>query len=128
LIQGAVEDLRRVMRSFGFASAGIITMLVTQPNARVHLAAMLIVIALCVTLPLSPIESALMVVAIAIVLVAESFNTAIEAVVDLASPDIHPLARRAKDVAAGGVLIAAMAAAAIGVLVLWPRLAWLIQR
>src|SRR4051794_27456175 len=98
-------------------------MVATQPNARVHLVAMLVVVALCILLPLTALESAVMVLAIAIVLVAEAFNTAVEAAVDLASPEIHPLARRAKDVAAGGVLIAALASVVIGVLVLWPRLA-----
>ena len=67
-------------------------------------------------LPLPPFAWALVVVAIALVLVAELFNSALEAVVDLASPADHPLAKQAKDIAAGAVLVAAAAAVAIGLL------------
>jgi diacylglycerol kinase len=67
-------------------------------------------------LRLPPFAWALVVVAIALVLVAELFNSALEAVVDLASPDDHPLAKQAKDIAAGAVLVAAAAAVAIGLL------------
>jgi diacylglycerol kinase len=69
-------------------------------------------------LRLSALGWAIVVLAIALVLAAELANTAIEAVVDLASPDEHPLARRAKDVAAAGVLVASAGAAAAGALVL----------
>jgi diacylglycerol kinase (ATP) len=61
------------------------------------------------------------------VLVGEAFNTALEAVVDLASPALHPLARIAKDVAAAGVLLAAMTAAGVGLVVLVPRLIALLR-
>jgi len=67
-------------------------------------------------------------VAIGLVMVGEAFNTALEAVVDLASPAVHPLARIAKDVSAAGVLIAAMLAAVTGLLVLGPRLIALLLR
>ena len=67
-------------------------------------------------LRLPPFAWALVVVAIALVLVAELFNSALEAVVDLASPDDHPLAKQAKDISAGAVLVAAAAAVAIGLL------------
>lgn len=69
-------------------------------------------------LRLRPLAWALVVVAIALVLVAELVNAAIEAVVDLVSPESHPLAGRAKDVAAAAVLVSALAAVAIGALVL----------
>jgi diacylglycerol kinase len=74
-------------------------------------------------LHLSASSWAIVVLAIALVLAAELANTAIEAVVDLASPDDHPLAKRAKDVAAAGVLVALAGAAAAGVLVLVATLA-----
>lgn len=67
-------------------------------------------------LRLPPLAWALVVVAIALVLVAELFNSALEAVVDLASPADHPLAKQAKDIAAAAVLVAAAAAVAIGLL------------
>ena len=69
-------------------------------------------------LRLSIANWAILVLAIALVVAAELANTAIEAVVDLASPDLHPLAKRAKDVAAAGVLVASVGAAAAGALVL----------
>jgi len=74
-------------------------------------------------LRLSPLGWAVVVLAIALVLAAELGNTAIVAVVDLASPDDHPLAKRAKDLAAAGVLVASAGAAAAGVLVLVATLA-----
>jgi len=72
------------------------------------------------------IEWCAVVAAIGLVVTAEGVNTAIEAVVDLASPEQHPLAGRAKDVAAGAVLLAAVTAAVIGLLVFGPRLLALI--
>jgi diacylglycerol kinase len=70
-------------------------------------------------LRLSPLEWAAVAFAVALVLTAELLNTALEAVVDLASPAEHPLAKRAKDVAAAAVLVAALGALAIVALVLW---------
>lgn len=97
-------------------------MLRTQRNAWIHAAASLAVIALGLWLGLSPLEWALIIFAIGIVWMAEFINTALEAVVDLASPDIHPLAKVGKDVAAAAVLSGAATAAIIGLLVLGPRL------
>lgn len=115
-------SLRRTLRSFGFASAGLRYLVRTQPNFRVHLAAAVTVVALALALGATALELAVLVLAIGLVMVGEAFNTALEAVVDLASPAIHPLARIAKDVAAAGVLIAAMLAATVGLLILGPRL------
>ena len=94
----------------------------TQPNFRVHLVAAAAVLAVSFGVGVTIVEMAIMVLAIGLVLVAEAMNTAIEAVVDLASPAIHPLARIAKDVAAAGVLVAAGIAALTGLVVLLPRL------
>jgi diacylglycerol kinase len=74
-------------------------------------------------LRLAPLEWALLVLAVALVMTVELLNTALEAVVDLASPELHPLAKHAKDVAAAAVLIASAGAVAVGALVLWARLA-----
>jgi diacylglycerol kinase (ATP) len=101
---------------------GIGTLLRTQTNARIHLAATVVVIGAGFGLEISRMEWALVVAAIGLVWTAEGLNTAIEAAVDLVSPEQHPLAGRAKDVAAGAVLLAALAAAVIGVLVFGPRL------
>jgi diacylglycerol kinase len=73
-------------------------------------------------LRVSRVEWAILVLTIAAVIILEGLNTAIEAAVDLASPQVHPLAKVAKDVAAGMVLVAAVAAAAVGGLILGPPL------
>jgi len=106
------------------AARGVMVLLGSQPNAAIHLVATVVVLVLGVTLHLAIAEWCWIVSAIGGVWVAEAFNTAIELVTDLASPDVHPLAGRAKDVAAGAVLLAALASACIGLLVLGPR-AWI---
>jgi diacylglycerol kinase (ATP) len=116
------SDLRRVLRSFGFAGAGIVTLLHTQPNARVHVALGAGAASLAFWLGLSALECAVLVLTMGLVLVAEAVNTAIEAVVDLASPSIHPLAQRAKDIAAGAVLLSAVTAVLVGLALFGPRL------
>ncbi|MCE7937916.1 diacylglycerol kinase [bacterium] len=115
----------RVM-SFRHAFAGLAHVARTQTNARIHLVAAAVVVVLGARLGLPARDWALVALCIGLVLAAEAMNTAVEAVVDLASPDVHPLARVAKDAAAGAVLLTAMAAAAVGLLVLGPPLAaWL---
>ena len=108
------------LRSFGHAFRGIGVLLSTQPNARIHAAATILVIVAGVLLGISRIEWALIALAIAIVWAAEALNTAIEFLVDLASPDLHPLAAKAKDAAAGAVLVAAIGSALVGGLVFGP--------
>ena len=121
-MMAAADDVRRVLRSFGFAGAGIVTLLHTQPNARVHLALGAGAASLAAWLGLSALECAVLVLTVGLVLVAEAVNTAIEAAVDLASPAIHPLAQRAKDVAAGAVLLSAVTAVLVGLALFGPRL------
>lgn len=116
------------LRSIGFALQGIQWLLRTQPNALVHLFATAVVLLAGGYFGIAPLEWALLVGAIGAVWTAEALNTAIEWAVDLASPAHHPLAGKAKDVAAAGVLIASLAAVAIGALVFWPYVAALISR
>jgi diacylglycerol kinase len=89
---------------------------------RFHLAAALVVIVLAIRLQVAPQEWLWLLAAITGVLVTELMNTAIERTVDLATPDVHPLAKAAKDTAAGAVLVAALFAAAIGFIILGPPL------
>jgi diacylglycerol kinase (ATP) len=96
-------------------------LIATQANARIHLVAAGIAIGAGFFFGISRAEWCAVVGAIGLVLTAEGINTAVEAVVDLASPELHPLAEHAKDVAAGAVLIAALTAVVIGVLVFGPR-------
>jgi len=110
------------LRSFKFAARGIATMLKTQQNAWLHAAATLAVIATGMWLRLSFGEWCWIALAITAVWTAEALNTAFEFLTDLASPEFHPLAAKAKDVAAGAVLLAAIGSVAIGGLVLGPHL------
>lgn len=114
---------RRLRAAFAVAFGGFGHALRTQVTFRVQVGAALVVLALAVWLRLRPIEAALVVGAVALVLAAELANSALEALVDLLSPDPHPLARRAKDLAAATVLTVAGGAAAVGGFVLVPRLA-----
>lgn len=110
------------INSFRPAFAGMAHVLRTQPNAWLHSIISVAVIAVGLWLGLPTTSWATIVVMMAVVWAAEFFNTAIEAVVDLASPQIHPLAKVAKDVSAGAVVICAAAAVVVGLLVLGPPL------
>jgi diacylglycerol kinase len=108
--------------SFRHAFAGWAYVLRTQRNSWIHAAFTVGVVGVGLWLQLDLLSWALIVVAIGLVWMAEFTNTALEAVVDLASPDLHPLAKSGKDVAAAAVLTAAATAVVIGFLVLGPPL------
>lgn len=110
------------LRSFRHAFHGWWYVICTQQNAWIHAvaSALVLLFALWLNLPLR--DWAVLILTIALVWSAEFLNTAIEAVVDLASPSRHPLAKVGKDVGAAAVLIAAMASVVIGFLVLGPPL------
>ncbi len=110
------------LTSFKYAFSGMWHVLRTQRNARIHLSLALVVIVLGLWLGLSRIEWAIIVLTIGLVLAAESFNTVAEAAVDLATAEYHPLAKIAKDVAAGAVLLMAITAVVVGLLILGPPL------
>lgn len=123
--QPSREGARRavtLLASFRYALTGVRYLLWTQRNAKIHLAIGIIAVTLGLALGIDHGEWLALVVTIALVITAEGFNTAIEAVVDLASPGVHPLAKVAKDVAAGTVLIAAAASVVVGLIVFLPRL------
>ncbi len=106
------------LQSFKFAFRGLFALLKTQPNARVHLLATIAVIIAGVLLHISAAEWCWLVLAMVAVWVAEALNTAIEQLADVVSPNFHPAIARAKDLAAAGVLLAALGAVVIGALVL----------
>ncbi len=108
--------------AFGHAFRGWWHVLKTQRNAWIHSVVATLVIAVCLWLGLPLRDWAVIVLTIAMVFTAEFINTAIEAVVDLASPVHHPLAKVGKDVGAGAVLISALAAVLVGLLILGPPL------
>jgi diacylglycerol kinase len=120
---GMMNDrLKRRLRSFRFALAGLAALLRSTPNAQIHLAAALLAIGLGLGLGLSVVEWCVVALCISAVLAAEAFNTAIEQLTDLISPSYHPLAGKAKDLAAAAVLLTALGAATSGVLLFLPKI------
>jgi len=113
--------VRRRAASFGYAFRGVWAALRTEIHLRFHALATVVVLGLGFYFRLSRLEWALVALAVGLVGSLELVNTAVEAVVNLVSPDYHPLAGRAKDVAAGAVLVGALAALAVGLLVFGPR-------
>lgn len=122
---------RSRVRSFSHAISGWFYVIRTQQNAWIHLLATLCVVVLAAWLRLPLRDWAVLILAIAIVWMAEFINTALEAVVDLASPERHPLGKVGKDVGAAAVLVAAISSAILGFLILgpplWERLSPLIK-
>jgi diacylglycerol kinase len=116
------EFFRSRVRSFRYAFSGWWFVIRTQKNAWIHAVISVIVIVLALWLQVSLQDMAVLVLTIAVVWTAEFLNTAVEAVVDLASPQIHPLAKIGKDVGAAAVLIAALASIIIGLLIMGPAL------
>ena len=114
--------MRRLLRSFPYAFAGIGHGLRTQVNLRFHMVAAACVIIAGLLFRISTLEWAILVVTIVIVLSAELMNSAIEAAVDRVGGEPHPLSRVAKDTAAGAVLIGAIGAVLVGLLIFGPRL------
>ncbi len=114
--------LRRRAASFGHAFRGLGDLFATQVHARIHAVAGGVAVGLGFYLKISPGEWCLVVLSIAAVLAAEAMNTAIEYWTDLVSPEHHPLAGKAKDVAAAAVLLTAIGAAIVGGIIFLPKL------
>ena len=106
-----------IIESFNFAFEGVIHVLRTQRNMRIHFAVAAGVLVAALAFDVSRLELIALLLAIAFVLIAEMINTAVEAAVDVASTSFDPMAKLAKDIAAGAVLIAAVNAVAVGYLV-----------
>jgi diacylglycerol kinase (ATP) len=111
-----------ILQSFNWAFEGVIHVLRTQRNMRIHFALATAVLILAFSYGVTKLELMALLVAISFVLIAEMVNTAIEATIDLATTSFDPLAKMAKDIAAGAVLIAAVNAVVIGYLVFADRL------
>ena len=108
--------------SFKFAFKGINSALRSEPHMRLHMLAALGVILAGIIFRVTKLEWCLLAVSIGLVITAEIFNTAIETLTNLVSPEHNPLAGKTKDLAAGAVLAASIAAAVIGLLVFFPYL------
>lgn len=118
--------MKKRLHSFRYAFQGLADLFRSQPNAQIHAAAAVVAVCLGIFFQISRLEWAVIVLCIALVISLEALNTAIEHLTDLVSPNYHPLAGKAKDVAAAAVLIAAMGAAIAGGLIFLPKIAGLL--
>ena len=114
-------DRKRLINSFKYATYGIIQTYRGEQNLRIHFAVALLVIVFGFLFHISAFEWLVCLILIALVLMAEFFNTAIEYVVDLASPSVHPLAKAAKDTASAGVLMMAIISVIVGLIIFVPK-------
>ena len=117
--QITIKDL---FSSFLFALSGLRIMLVSQRHAWIHLVATVVVCITSAIVGINPIEWCWIIIAIVSVWTAEALNTAFEFLCEVASPEFHPLVEKAKNVAAGAVLICAFGAMVIGLIILGPPL------
>ena len=114
--------LKRFFKSFTYAIHGIITAFKTEQNLLFDAIFAFIVIILGFVLKLSTMEFIVVILAIGLVISMELINTAIEYVVDMSMPEIHPLAKISKDIASGAVLISAVSALVIGIIIYFPKI------
>lgn len=110
-------------RSFGYAFSGIWTGIRKERNMKIHSAALMLVVIAGTVFKISVTEWCVCIILCALVMALELVNTAVEAVVDLVTEEQRPLAKIAKDTAAGAVLIAAIASVVIGLLIFIPHMA-----
>ncbi|AIQ54231.1 diacylglycerol kinase family protein [Paenibacillus sp. FSL R7-0331] len=117
---------KKFWHSFRFAAHGIASAFKSELNMKVHSVLAVAVLAAAAFFRLPPLSWILLLLAITLVLSTELLNTAIEATIDLVSPDIHPLAKTAKDTAAGAVLLTAVFAVIVGIYVFYhPVMDWI---
>ena len=120
-------SIRRLGNSFIYAISGIKNAYKTEQNLLVHTIVAIIAIVVGILLKLSTLEFAIVGLVIGLVIAAEMFNTSIEYAIDMAMPTIHPLAKIAKDVASGAVLISAISSIAVGLLIYLPKIIELVK-
>ncbi len=118
-----IFHIRKFIKSFGYAGHGVWQLIRHEQNARVHILATIVVVVVGFLTGLNRYEWLGVCIAIGLVWSAEAFNTAIEKLVDLVSPQKHPQAGLVKDLAAAGVLICAIVAVTIALLVFVPHFA-----
>lgn len=116
-----MDKLNARLKSFKYAFQGIVDLIKSTPNAQIHLFLACVTIIAGFYFHISLQEWCMLTLTIALVLAAEAFNTSIEYLTDLVSPDYHELAGKTKDAAAGGVLLCAIGAAIIGIIIFLPK-------
>ena len=113
---------KRLVDSFNFAIDGMISALRNEKHMKVHILAAIVIVILAILINASKVEILVISLSVCFVIITELINTAVEALVDLISPERHPLAKLAKDVAAGAVLVAAINAVCVGYLLFYDKL------
>lgn len=117
MIPGSNREHPTFIRSFGYAIEGFRTAVATERNIKVQLLVGVLAVVAGVVLRIDALSWVLVLLCIGLVLFAELVNTSIEAIVDLATQDLHPLAKRAKDIAAASVFTLSTTAAVVGIIV-----------
>ena len=117
MIPGSNREHPTFIRSFGYAIEGFRTAVATERNIKVQLLVGVLAVVAGVVLRIDALSWVLVLLCIGLVLFAELVNTSIEAIVDLATQDLHPLAKRAKDIAAASVFTLSITAAVVGIIV-----------
>ena len=117
-----ITKTKKLINSFKYAFQGIITSFKTERNMKIHVFIMLLVIIFGFVVNLNPVEWMIIITMIVIVISAELFNTSIETVVDMISPEKNEKAKVAKDVAAGAVLVLAIGSVIIGFIIFLPKI------
>lgn len=115
--------IKKMVDSFNYSIEGIIYAVRTQRNMRIHMVTAILILLLCFFYDLSKIELLLITITITLVIFAELLNTAVEAAIDATTNYYHPLAKIAKNVAAGAVLVTAINAIFVGFILFWDKLA-----
>lgn len=116
------EHDRRLVESFNYAIEGLMSALQNEKHMKFHILSAILIVILAILTNASKVEILLVSISVAFVIITELINTAVEALVDLISPERHPLAKLAKDVAAGAVLVAAINAVCVGYLLFYDKL------
>jgi diacylglycerol kinase (ATP) len=114
--------MKRILASFKYAIEGLQYALISQRNLKIHFGFALVVLFLSWFLKVSTIEFILLIISISIVIICEMINTAIETTIDLITKEYHPLAKIAKNVAAGSVLISAIMSIMVGCLIFFDKI------
>ena len=126
MVKNTAVGHKKFWHSFRFAAHGIAAAFKSEPNIKVHSSLAVLVLAAAAVFRLPKSSWMLLLLAITLVLTTELLNTAIEATIDLVSPEIHPLAKKAKDTAAGAVLLTAVFAVITGIYVFYhPVMDWI---
>lgn len=113
--------MNKRIKSFGFAFRGIKSAIISEMNMKIHIVIACMVVVSGILFHISTEEWLLCLICFGFVISMEMLNTAIECLVDLVSPEYHPLAGRAKDIAAGAVLISALFSALVGLIIFVPK-------